>query len=123
MTRLFSARHSLFNTPQVFAADEIRSSRTVAPAFLSKSQELSTLLLEKVTLPNSRVVLVMRDVPYLDSAAIEGLLSATEELADRAMILKLANVPQSCREVLEMTGVSGRFSFFEDVQDAVRSFL
>ncbi len=87
------------------------------------AEHFSKLLLERVTLPNSRVVVAMREVPFMDSGAIEGLLAATDELADRAANLKLANVPQTCREILELTGVSGRFSFFEDVQDAVRSFL
>ncbi len=59
----------------------------------------------------------------MDSVAVEGLLAATDELADRAVNLKLASVPSTCREILELTGVSGRFSFFQDVQDAVRSFL
>jgi len=88
-----------------------------------ESESFSGLLLERVKLPNPRVVVAMREVPYLDSAAVEGLLAATEELADRATSLKLANVPQTCREILELTGVSGRFRFFQDVQDAVRSFL
>lgn len=86
-------------------------------------EEFSKLLLEQVQHPNARVVVAMREVPYLDSGAIEGLLEATDELADRAASLKLASVPQTCREILELTGVSGRFSFFEEVQDAVRSFL
>ena len=88
-----------------------------------EAESFSKLLLERVKLPNSRVVFAMQEVPYMDSGAIEGLLAATDELADRAANLKLANVPQTCREILELTGVSGRFSFFEDVQDAVRSFL
>lgn len=87
------------------------------------ARQFSQLLLERVSMPNSRVVVAMRDVPFMDSGAIEGLLAATDELAGRASNLKLANVPQTCREIFELTGVSGRFSFFEDVQDAVRSFL
>jgi anti-anti-sigma factor len=89
----------------------------------AEAEDFSKLLLERVRLPNARVVVSMREVPYLDSGAIEGLLEATEELADRAAGLKLASVPQTCREILELTGVSARFSFFEEVQDAVRSFL
>jgi anti-anti-sigma factor len=81
------------------------------------------LLLERLRSPNPRVVVVLQDVPYMDSAALEGLLSATQELADRATSLKLAAVTPTCREILELTGLAGRFRFFKDVQDAVKSFL
>ncbi len=81
------------------------------------------LLLERAESDNPRVVVSMQDVPYMDSAAVEGLLAVTDGLMDRAMNLKLARVQSACREILELTGVSGRFSFFQDVQDAVRSFL
>jgi hypothetical protein len=39
------------------------------------------------------------------------------------MQLKLVNVQSNCREVLELTGLADRFQFFDDVQDAVKSFL
>jgi len=83
----------------------------------------SKTLLERVKNPTARVVCALHEVPYMDSAAIEGLLTATDELAQRAQTLKLVRVPATCREILELTGVSGRFSFFEESQDAVRSFL
>lgn len=88
-----------------------------------EAESFSKLLLERVKLPSPRLVILMEGVSYLDSVAVEGLLAATEQLADRATSLKLAGVPPLCREILELTGVSGRFSFFKDVQDAVRSFL
>ena len=87
------------------------------------AESFSKLLLQRVKSSNPRVVVVMQDVPYMDSTALEGLLDATDELSDRAMGLKLASVPPTCREVLELTGLAGRFSFFENVQDAVKSFL
>ena len=83
----------------------------------------SKLLMERVTSSNPRVVVSLKEVPYLDSVALEGLLDATDELAHRAMTLKLVGVPPACREILELTDVSSKFSFFESVQDAVRSFL
>ncbi len=88
-----------------------------------EAEEFVNLLRTRASSPNPRVVVSMQEVPYMDSAAVEGLLAATEALADRGVNLKLANVPPACREILELTGVSGRFSFFQSVQDAVRSFL
>lgn len=70
-----------------------------------------------------RIVLSLRDVPYMDSAALERLLDACDELGAQAPNLRLAALPATCREILELTGLSGRFRFFEDVQSAVKSFL
>jgi anti-anti-sigma factor len=81
------------------------------------------ILMERLESANPRVVVSMQDVPYLDSVALEGLLSAADELADRASNLKLVKVTPACREIFELTDLSVRFRFFEDVEDAVRSYL
>lgn len=80
-------------------------------------------LSQRLKSANPRVVVAMQEVPYVDSEALEGLLDATEDLFDRASALKLAAVTPTCREILELTGLSTRFRFFKDVQDAVKSFL
>lgn len=80
-------------------------------------------LLERLNSPSVRVVLSLQEVPYLDSKALEGLVQASEELASRASSLKLANVTPTCREILELTGLAGRFRFFSTLDDAVKSFL
>jgi anti-anti-sigma factor len=73
--------------------------------------------------PNPRFVLEMHNVPYFDSRGIEGLVEAADELRQRGGRLRLASVPQTCREVLELTGQAQRFEFFDEAHDAVRSFL
>jgi len=83
----------------------------------------SKQLLQRVKGSNPRVVVSMQEAPYVDSTALEGLLSATEELANRAASLKLAALCPTCREILELTGLANRFRLFKDVQDAVKSFL
>jgi anti-anti-sigma factor len=88
-----------------------------------EAAQFFTELRERLSSPNPRVVIAMSEVPYLDSFAIEGFLDAADELADRASRLKLASVTSTCREIFELTGVASRFKFFNDVQDAVRSFL
>jgi anti-anti-sigma factor len=80
-------------------------------------------LSQRLKSASPRIVVAMHEVPYVDSAALEGLLQAAEELQDRASALKLANVTATCREILELTGLASRFRFFKDVQDAVKSFL
>lgn len=73
--------------------------------------------------PNPRLVIAMNEVGYMDSTALEGLVDAANDLNERSAQLKLSGVTPTCREILELTGLSGRFQFFEDVNDAVRSFL
>lgn len=85
--------------------------------------KLVQALLERLSSANPRLVLAMQEVPYMDSAALEGLLDATERLNEQASALKMANLTPTCREILELTGLSGRFRLFKDVSDAVKSFL
>ena len=80
-------------------------------------------LLERLRSANPRVVVCMHKVPYVDSVALEGLLSASEELAERALTLNLARVPSTCREILTLTDLDSKFCFFESVEDAVRSYI
>ena len=87
------------------------------------AEEFCRLLLERLRSPNPRVVISMQDVPYIDSMALEGLLDATDDLTERAMSLKLVNLTPACREILELTGLAGRFRLFHETEDAVKSFL
>ena len=97
---------------------------TPTAAMVDQDGEVFVELLHKrLTSPNPRVVVSMQDVAFMDSAALEGLVAATEQLSQSAMSLKLAAVPPTCREIFELTGLAGRFRFFTDVQDAVRSFI
>lgn len=97
--------------------------RPIGPLIDQDVEPFAKALGERVRTPNPRVVVAMQEVPYLDSVALERLLEAADELSDRAMSLKLAGLSPACREILEITGLAGKFSLFTDVQDAVRSFL
>jgi anti-anti-sigma factor len=87
------------------------------------AEKFTRTLLDRLDADNARVVLLLDDTPYIDSVALEGLLKASEELADRASRLTLAGVTHTCREILELTGLAERCRFFNDVGDAVKSFL
>ncbi len=73
--------------------------------------------------PNPRFILGMAEVPCLDSVALEGLLATAEVLQGRGGRLKLVEVTPTCREIFELTGLAHHFQFFDNVEDAVRSFL
>lgn len=87
------------------------------------AEEFSSLLQQRLSGPNPRVAVSLREVAYMDSVALDGLVAAADTLIDRGGRLKLVAVSPTCREILELTGLSGRFQFFEEPNDAVRSFL
>lgn len=87
------------------------------------AESFCAMLSERLRGVNPRVVVAMQEVPYMDSVALEGLLDAADELGEGPNTLKLAGVTPTCREILELSGVSVKLRFFEDVPDAVRSFL
>ena len=87
------------------------------------AEEFSSLLRDRLAGANPRVAVSLQAVPYLDSVALNGLAEAADEMIDRGGRLKLVAVSATCREILELTGLAPRFQFFENPQDAVRSFL
>ncbi len=80
-------------------------------------------LQRRLSTSNSRVVLDLHEVPYVDSAALEALADAADSMEERSTRLRLVGVTPTVREVLELTGLSRQVQFFEQVEDAVRSFL
>ncbi len=70
-----------------------------------------------------RLVVDMSDVPFVDSRGLEVLVDVSEELAQSGQVLKLCQVNETLREVLDLTGVGSHFEQYDEVNAAVRSFL
>jgi anti-anti-sigma factor len=70
-----------------------------------------------------RVVIDASAIPFLDSSGIEALADVTEELGQSGRALKLCGANATIRQVLELTGWSDAFEYFDDVHGGVRSFL
>lgn len=87
------------------------------------AEEFVRVIADQLAAPNPRFIVAMQEVPYLDSRGIEGLVEAAADLQKRGGRMRLAAVTQTCREVLELTGQSQRFEFYDEDQTAVRSFL
>ncbi len=92
------------------------------PIVETGAEELSEILQACIQGVNPRVVLAMKEVGYLDSLALEGLVDAADQLAARSLQLKMAAVTPTCREIFELTGLSGRFQLFDNIEDAIRSY-
>ncbi|MFT3785704.1 MAG: STAS domain-containing protein [Tepidisphaeraceae bacterium] len=70
-----------------------------------------------------RVVVDGSAVAFVDSAGIEALADVAEALGNTGHALKIACANATLRETLDLTGWSSSFDFFNDVNEAVRSFL
>lgn len=68
-----------------------------------------------------RMVLDLAQVPFVDSAGIEFLLKFAGSGA--GMQPRVACIGDIVREALELTSVHRRFSVFDSVEAAVRSYL
>lgn len=69
------------------------------------------------------VVLDMSEVALIDSAGLDSLLDVQESLQLRGGAMKLAAIPQLCKEVLRITGVDQRFESHSDTKTAVGSYV
>lgn len=70
-----------------------------------------------------RLVVDASAIAFVDSRGIEVLVDVTEELGQSGRALKLCSANSTLRQVLEITGWSDAFEYFEDVNGGVRSFL
>ena len=70
-----------------------------------------------------RCVVDASAIPFMDSAALEALLDANDELGSAGRVLKLCGLNETVRECLELTGLAGRFDIYDDGVSAARSFL
>jgi anti-sigma B factor antagonist len=69
-----------------------------------------------------KIVLNMRDVPYIDSTALGELIRTYTGLTRCNGSLKLLNVSHHVHQLLVITSLLSVFDLFESEDDAVRSF-
>ena len=77
---------------------------------------------EAVSSRGGRVVVDMRDVPYLDSVGIEALLGIYDHGRTGGARPKLARLSETCREALDLTDAMPGLDVFDSVENALRSF-
>lgn len=70
-----------------------------------------------------RVIVDASGVTFVDSRGLEALVDVTEQLGEGGRVLKVCGSNPNLRQVLELTGWSSAFEFFDDSNEAVRSFL
>jgi anti-anti-sigma factor len=70
-----------------------------------------------------RVVLSLRESPYVDSKGLEMLLDLSEQSADEGKRMRLAELDDCCQEILYLTDTHDAFERYATIDDAVRSLL
>ena len=87
------------------------------------TDEVSGLFEACLTDGQPMVVLDLEKVPLIDSAGLELLLDVQENYQQRGGALKLAAANHLCDDILTATGVGDRFETYQDVANAVGSFI
>src|SRR4051794_39667888 len=90
---------------------------------LPESDALRAHLMQMLNSSMGRIVIDMSEVPFVDSSGLEVLLDVTDGMGESGQTLKLAATTKTVREVLELTDLAPIFEHYDEVMDAVRSFL
>lgn len=86
------------------------------------SAKLRELLRDLLAKGNSRIVLNLGDVSYIDSAGIGELVSGFNSVRNRGGELKLLHLTKKVHDVLLITKLYTVFDIHSDESAAVRSF-
>lgn len=70
-----------------------------------------------------KIVLDMTDVGFIDSQGLEQLLWMKGYCVEHDRQLKLAGMDENCDKIMEITRLSSQFDTYNEVNEAVRSFV
>ena len=69
------------------------------------------------------IVLDMSKVILLDSASLEQLIELNERCREQTRQLKLAGLDETCQKILEITRLLPQLDTYEELTEAVKSFV
>lgn len=72
--------------------------------------------------PNSKILLNLEEVTYIDSSGIGELVSGFTNLQEQGGQLKLLKLTKRVRDLLQITKLYTVFEVFDDEATAIRSF-
>jgi anti-sigma B factor antagonist len=93
------------------------------PLLGKDAEDFRARLLQSLTASFGRCVVDASAIPFVDSKGLEALADASDTMASSGHSLKLCGVTETVRQAFELTQLTPRFEYFEDVHAAVRSFL
>jgi anti-anti-sigma factor len=97
--------------------------KPVGPLVEADAELFKTCAMELVAKNLGRVVIDASAIPFVDSRGVEALADVTDELGHSGRALKLCSTNPTVRLVLDLTGWSDAFEYFDDLNSGVRSFL
>ena len=90
--------------------------------FGEPTRALRAALAELISKGHKKVLVNLGDVEFMESAGLGELLSALRTLGDKGGQMKLLNVTSPVLDLIDVTGTSHLFEFFNDETTAVGSF-
>jgi stage II sporulation protein AA (anti-sigma F factor antagonist) len=97
--------------------------KLAGPLVEADADQFKTRAVELIKKNLGRVLIDASALAFVDSRGIEVLADITDELSQSGRALKLCGANPTVRQVLELTGWSDAFEYFDDVNAGVRSFL
>ncbi len=88
----------------------------------SSSMLLEQVLNAQVNDGHAMIVADVGNVHYISSSALRAFMGSMRKCRAKDGDLRIAAVQPNVSEVLEVSGLTGMFSFFDTVDDAVKSF-
>lgn len=109
----------MFHTSKAGAVNVIRIE---VPLNADTREQLANVLSAAVR-GRPMAVVDLSKMQVIDSQGLEEILEQHEQFIQRGGDLKLASPSPMCADVLRVTGISDRVDTFEDVKEAIASFL
>ncbi|MBX3358933.1 MAG: Flp pilus assembly complex ATPase component TadA [Phycisphaeraceae bacterium] len=97
--------------------------KPIGPLVQGEAQVFSQRMAVTWTRSLGRSVIDASAIPFLDSAGLEALVAAAEQVNETGQSLKIAAAGETLREVFDLTDVTPLFEHFLEVSDATRSFV
>jgi anti-sigma B factor antagonist len=97
--------------------------KPAGPLTQADAEQFRANVLEVAGRSAGRFVIEVSSIAFIDSVGVETLVDLTEKLGESGQALKLCAANDTLREVLDLTGWSDAFEFYDDLNKGVRSFL
>ena len=97
--------------------------KPMGPLVAAEVEAVKARITDVLSRSMGRLVVDASAIAFVDSPGLEMLVDVTEQQLESGRALKLCAVNETLREVLELTGWSDSFEYFDDVNSGVRSFL
>jgi len=81
--------------------------------------ELEESIDDAVKKNKTEIILDCKNVPFLDSAALELLVKTHDEMSNKRGALKIAGLNAVCRDILMATRVINLLNIYDDIHKAI----